>query len=81
MVYLKVRAMKFIALLDLPKYTGLNFHLSSPLLSFHPRYEIHQSQIPYAHYQLSLKLHTKSYRHMRRHIQQDIVSIDLIYSE
>ena len=50
MVYLNVRAMKFIALLDLPKYTGLNFHLSSPLLSFHPRYEIHQSQIPYAHY-------------------------------
>ena len=50
MVYLKVRAMKFTALLDLPKHTGLNFHLSSPLLSFHPRYEIHQSQIPYAHY-------------------------------
>ena len=49
MVYLTVRAMKFTALLVLPKYTGLNFHLSSPLLSFHPRYEIHQSQIPYAH--------------------------------
>ena len=45
MVYLKVRAMKFTALLVLPKYTGLNFHLSSPLLSFHPRYEIHQSQV------------------------------------